>query len=383
MDHQNEGPRIFSATVRGNSHILRDVANQDSFYYERASHPDRWAAAIADGHGSSAHPKSEIGSRLAVECAVETALEFLDEDSEVEQTLEEIREHVLSRIIYKWRSKIAALDVTKEEDTTARGVKSEISQDELIPYGTTLAFAFPYKDAILLGSIGDTDCFWRSHSGLVRSLDIFENCDDEIGEETHSLCQTNAKRFFIFKALPMIEGGSLFLATDGVKKSLRDQNSLNSLLDYYHGLASKNTTSIEDDLKEQLHTLTTEGSGDDCTAIILHFPASKEDETNTTTNSQALEVVNNDNESSSHVGRGEKEDINSPADINLEAKPILKKKIIVTLLIMGSVALILFWKNLYPIVPTQQMLSLLTRSKVAAVLKVTAQLNKKILCLQK
>lgn len=114
-------------------------------------------------------------------------------------------------------------------------------------------------------------------SGLVRSLDLFENNDDGIGEETHSLCLPNAKRFFRFKALPSINGGTLFVATDGVKKSLSDEDSLNNILDYYHTLASNKNDSLEADLTEQLQELTREGSGDDCTAVIIHFPASKGD----------------------------------------------------------------------------------------------------------
>ena len=69
------------------------------------------------------------------------------------------------------------------------------------------------------------------------------------------------------------------MATDGVKKSLRDDTSLNSLLDYYHGLASENKEFLERDLTEQLQALTSEGSGDDCTALIIHFPLSEKFET--------------------------------------------------------------------------------------------------------
>lgn len=69
----------------------------------------------------------------------------------------------------------------------------------------------------------------------------------------------------------------MLLATDGVKKSLRDEDSLNNILDYYHDLASNKNDSLEADLTEQLQELTREGSGDDCTALIIHFPSTKGD----------------------------------------------------------------------------------------------------------
>ena len=71
-------PRICSASVRGNSHVLRDIPNQDSSCYKFSSSKGSWAAAIADGHGSSAHPKSDIGSRIAVQCAVDVLLGYLE-----------------------------------------------------------------------------------------------------------------------------------------------------------------------------------------------------------------------------------------------------------------------------------------------------------------
>ena len=279
MQYQKHQPRIYSASVRGNTHVLREIANQDSSCFRYGSSSDRWAAAIADGHGSSAHRYSEVGAKIAAQCAVDIALLFQEENLNFGLSLEDIGEQIVASIIDSWRLQIQALEkkqssqhVNIEEDEALRKV-------DYILYGTTLAFVFPYRDVLLLGSIGDSDGFLRSHSGLVRSLDLFGINDDGIGEETHSLCLPNAKRFFKFKALPSIDGGSMFLATDGVKKSLRDDTSLNSLLDYYHGLASENKEFLERDLTEQLQALTSEGSGDDCTALIIHFPLSEKFET--------------------------------------------------------------------------------------------------------
>ena len=279
MQYQKYQPRIYSASVRGNTHVLREIVNQDSSCFKYGSSSDRWAAAIADGHGSSAHRNSDVGAKIAAQCAVDIALLFLEENLDVGLSLEDIGEQIVASIIDSWRLQIQALEI-KQSSQHVNTEEDEVSRKvDYVLYGTTLAFVFPYRDILLLGSIGDSDGFWRSHSGLVRSLDLFGINDDGIGEETHSLCLPNAKSFFTFKALPSIEGGSMLLATDGIKKSLRDDASLYSLLDYYHGLASENKEFLERDLTEQLQVLTSKGSGDDCTALIIHFPVAEKFET--------------------------------------------------------------------------------------------------------
>jgi serine/threonine protein phosphatase PrpC len=266
-------PSICSASVRGHSHVLRDIPNQDSSCYKFSSSNELWAAAIADGHGSSAHPRSDVGSRIAVQCAVDVLLGYLESKKADSIDLEELRVQLAEHIIQAWRVDISKYHLDKNEGFDSGSSIQELSDREFILYGTTLAFAAPYRDSILLGSIGDSDGFWRSKSGLVRSLNLFGNTGDGIGEETHSLCLPNAKKFFSLAALQVgANGGTLVLATDGVKKSLRHDVDLNNLLDYYHDLAATDLEAVEDDLRAQLEELTTDGSGDDCTAVVIHFP---------------------------------------------------------------------------------------------------------------
>jgi hypothetical protein len=383
MEQQHQRPRIYTASVRGNSHVLRDIANQDSSYFQYGSTPDRWAAAIADGHGSSAHPKSEIGSRVAVQSAVETALDFLENEEGEFQSLEEIGERIINSIINKWRVQISTLNQIEKGEQTKLDEGDEITPDDLLLYGTTLAFVFPYRDVLLLGSIGDSDGFWRLQSGLVRSLDLFGNNDDGIGEETHSLCLPNAKRFFRFKALPSINGGTLLVATDGVKKSLSDDDSLNNILDYYHTLASNKNDSLEADLTEQLQELTKEGSGDDCTAIIIHFPIAEVDNELQSTHHESSDDLEVDNSAAIF---SEQVDGNSLQAQEKKSKLTIKKKdsnFLLTLISVGAVvALVALGKFLYPRIPTEQMTSYWEEAKLS-VPTIKAQVSKKFQCLQK
>lgn len=270
-------PKIYSASVKGHSHSVRNLPNQDSFNVQYDKNTGFWAAAIADGHGSSSHPRSDIGSELAVKCAVMKIFEFLKESSDEDKSLENVRDQLFNSIINAWRAEIRVSWNKRQDELYADWLEMDISPDELNKYGTTLAFIFPYKDVLILASIGDSDGFWRSKSGLARSLDVFGYGEDRIGEETYSLCLPNAINFFQLKTISLIDGGTLILTTDGIKKSLPSDAGLNSLLDYYHLQASQNNSEMINDLTEQLQTLTTKGSGDDCTAVVIHFPESKSD----------------------------------------------------------------------------------------------------------
>lgn len=375
-------PRIYSASVRGNSHVLRDIANQDSSHFQYGSTPYRWAAAIADGHGSSAHPKSEIGSRVAVQSAVETALDFLESEDAQCHSLEKIGERIIASIINRWRVQISACNRIDKGEQATKEEGEEITQDEILLYGTTLAFVFPYRDVLLVGSIGDSDGFWRSQSGLVRSLDLFRNNDDGIGEETHSLCLPNAKRFFRFDALPSINGGTLLLATDGVKKSLRDEDSLNNILDYYHDLASNKNDSLEADLTEQLQELTREGSGDDCTALIIHFPSTKGDNEFQPTQHESSDGLEID---SSYANLSEQINGHSLEVQGERSTFTIKKKdliFLVILMLAGSAVLVALGKSLYPEIPTEQMTSYWEAAKIS-VSTMKTHAKKTVQCLQK
>jgi len=382
MQYQKHQPRIYSASVRGNSHVLREIANQDSSCFRYGTSADRWAAAIADGHGSSVHRYSDVGAKIATQCAVDIALLFLEENLEVGLSLEDIGEKIIASIIDSWRLQIQAVEKNQGSQHVNTEEVEVLRKVDYILYGTTLAFVFPYQDVLLLGSIGDSDGFWRSHSGLVRSLDLFGINDDGIGEETHSLCLPNAKSFFKFKALPSIEGGSMFLATDGVKKSLRDDASLNSLLDYYHGLASENKEFLEHDLTEQLQALTSEGSGDDCTALIIHFPVLEELET---IQAQKTDLLTDDPTCSltdlpQVIDTRETSD---PADSQHTEHGLLVKKkpfslILIAILTIGIlIATVII---LYPMIPTRQLASSWVATKNSTY-KILQRVSKKAQCL--
>jgi len=267
--------RIYAQSVVGNTHVHRNIPNQDSHaVFIDDVNDGQWIVAIADGHGSNIHHLSNIGSSLAVQACLQEIQKFkskiigsnLVTDN---YSIDDIKDQLAPLIVERWRA-------LAEHDFNERRFQGLSDDPGNIPlhvfYGTTLAFAFRFNSDIILGSIGDTDGFWRSTSGLNRHHSLLGESIIDVGEETYSMCQKNATNYFKFNSIPASISGTMILATDGVKKSLSGEHAIDQLLDYYHHMCESDPESISGDLQAQLTALTTEGSGDDCTAIIIHLP---------------------------------------------------------------------------------------------------------------
>ena len=74
---------ILGATIRGTSHVGTDLPNQDAIAWRPESRKGQAVLlAVADGHGSPKSFRSDTGSRLAVETALEIFQEFLDSQAD-------------------------------------------------------------------------------------------------------------------------------------------------------------------------------------------------------------------------------------------------------------------------------------------------------------
>ena len=267
--------QIIAESVIGNTHIHRQLPNQDSHtVYVNEDNVHEWFVAIADGHGSKIHARSDVGSNLAVKASMLIVKEFLegakaDNEAAKQLSLNELKEVLVHKILQKWKLLVDEHYALNSDDLNTDTGNEDVPIYVL--YGSTLAFAFTYQSDIILASIGDSDGFWRSASGLTRNLSLLGERDEGVGEETYSLCQKSAASYFNLNAIPIASGGTIILATDGVKKSLSNSDTINQLLDYYHRQCILAPDEVSTDLKDQLAELTTHGSGDDCTAIIIHL----------------------------------------------------------------------------------------------------------------
>ncbi len=132
--------QVFNHTVIGNSHITNDIPCQD--YSGSCAGKGYDIAVVADGHGAIECLKSDVGSRLAVECAIECLKEFvadIDNFGEAFKIRNSTQQKNILRclttsIVAKWHEKVVS---NYKEDTPE---DEQLTDERQIVhlYGTTL-----------------------------------------------------------------------------------------------------------------------------------------------------------------------------------------------------------------------------------------------------
>lgn len=189
----------FSRSVPGLSHIKRNLVCQDS-----SSHfvGDKYAVAVvADGHGSKKHFRSNVGSKCAVEAALETVANFYENADDFEKSFPKnykmIIKNMEKQAISVWNAKVnehlSKNPVTDDERSKFSAEEFEEINPESY-YGTTLVVAVMAKDFTFGFQIGD--------GSLVA---VFEDGDAQMPSEydesapaniTASMCNANAAKMF-------------------------------------------------------------------------------------------------------------------------------------------------------------------------------------------
>jgi len=254
--------KIYFGSSIGSTHIAKQTSNQDAVGSWIAPDGVHFCVAISDGHGSSAHPHSEYGSKLAVTITLEVYKEFFD------QGLVSVDPIILfQRIITRWSA--GCIEHFSEQISGENTPKDSI----LKLYGATLCITYVSGDSISIGSLGDSTVYFRNHSGHFSKFLIH---DDVPGEATFSLCQTNPLAHVEVIHIPY-SSGLIVLSTDGIIKSLKSAADYALIADYYLGLLNTDcpATQLSADLTSQLESFSRDGSGDDCTLAMVYIPVDK------------------------------------------------------------------------------------------------------------
>lgn len=249
--------RIGGASVRGAAHLRDGRPNQDALLWTPPSgEGSRVIGAVADGHGARVHYRSDIGSRLAVESAVELIDWYLDDPDQEESGL-------ASEIVGLWRRRVAAHAAVHPDPLGPA--------DAYSPYGATLIALGAAGGQLILAQIGDGDLLLGFPDGRIeRPLGADAGLR---GEETYSLCLDQAEQRFRISTL--WSGESLqwpdfaMLASDGVAKSFRDEEAYLSVIAQLRELARNAWDQTLSGLPDWLSALSATGSGDDSTACLM------------------------------------------------------------------------------------------------------------------
>lgn len=229
----------FNCSVIGASHVKKNIVCQDSSAYK--VYENFSVAVVADGHGSKKHFRSHIGSRIAVESAIETISNFCsDYDSitaELPKNHDMIIHNIEKQVIARWHKKV--INHLSENPVTESELK-QFTEDEFnkIPveayYGTTLVVAVMGKNFTFGFQIGDGSLIAVLEDG--RAVMIIDYEEANPANITASICNKNASSMFSHFYTNSKKILALFVSTDGLYTSF---GSDHDFLNYHTIIASR------------------------------------------------------------------------------------------------------------------------------------------------
>lgn len=276
---------ITGASVKGAKHVRSDLPNQDAVGWEIKD--GNLVAAVSDGHGSLKHFRSAIGSKLAVQAALEVMLREVDVENlttdAVKKIKSRVKEKLPQRVVNSWRDKVRehyqnnlfSLDVeaqTKLEQIEAeQGIKRrELIEDNYIKaYGATLLITLVTDRFSLYFKLGDGEI-----TVLSDTKERLLTSGESLGPATDSLCMSEAIDKVKISVVPFSKERPLFimLSTDGYINSFRSDEGYLKVIDDFIDLSLEHGIEyINHNLSDWLAETSRQGSGDDITlALIYH-----------------------------------------------------------------------------------------------------------------
>jgi len=244
----------------------RKRINQDCYGWRALPGGAGIAMAVADGHGSAGHPRSDTGAQLAVAAFLDAAVALgasLELDLSPEQAKIRAEEYLPGDLVRDWRK--------RAEDDLAENPMGEDERDlEATPvlYGTTLIGAMITGQLVLGWQIGDGDLCLLAADGQVSTPLRYPL--ENLGDETDSLCSDDAQRLVHTHCAwsPGAEPPALVvLSTDGLSKSF---DSFDGYLDFvcgvYQRIARDGEGKVGEDMQGWLEQASSY-SGDDTTLV--------------------------------------------------------------------------------------------------------------------
>jgi hypothetical protein len=257
--------------------------NQDWYACEGAgSGDDPLVLAVADGHGSAAHARSELGARFAVDRFLGRAAEFgraardCHEPGRLARLMTYARDDFPRALVHDWRE--AALGHWSRHRPVADDGAPEPGVDQkLVLYGTTLIGAVLMPWLFVAWQIGDGDLAVVEHDGTLRRP--LAPAEEDLGDETESLCGPQAWRAVRMHWAPVFDEARtprlVVLSTDGLSKSFASADGYREFVDGLDNrLATQGSSGVRAVLPEWLRQAS-RYSGDDTTlaAALRHAPA--------------------------------------------------------------------------------------------------------------
>ena len=253
-------PAIGGVSIQGTSHVLARMPNQDAIAHEQEGN---WTfLAVADGHGSKRHYRSDRGSAFAVATAT-GLLRRAARQVEAGATAQ-VLSTLAQDLVEGWRERV-------EADIRQWPIPERPGFDSHAVYGSTCVAAAIGPGASLFLQIGDGDVLASSAAGEVdRVIPLDPHL---VGAGTYSLCQPDAvarMHLRLFTAPhPLSRPDFVMASTDGLSKSYpKDEDFLAVVRHFRNSLRETALAPFLRSLEPWLAECSARGSRDDVTVAI-------------------------------------------------------------------------------------------------------------------
>ena len=234
----------FSHSVKGASHEKRNIVCQDASAYKIGE--GYAVAVVADGHGSKKHFRSDVGSKCAVDAAVETIGLFFQDPDEFDRNFDRDPDRLIKRIekyvLILWNEKIRK---HLEENPVTLDEKHLFEHNVFIEiphasyYGTTLVCAVACRGYTFGFQIGDGSLVAVFEDGETSMIMDYEEANP--ANITSSMCNEMAVTMFDQFYVRNKKLLCFCVSTDGLYTSFgSDQDFLD-----YHTIIASQLTNME------------------------------------------------------------------------------------------------------------------------------------------
>lgn len=229
----------FHDTVRGHLHVMNEFPCEDSSSSFSAENGRYHIAIVADGHGSKSCFRSNYGSKIATEVALECLQQFAEATLASEELEERFYKDIFSNpryrhmiirrltdtILAEWHDRV--LEDYKNNPPTIEemrecAVEYQNGKKPAHIYGTTLIAALKIPRCLILLHQGDGRCDVFYENGSVdQPIPWDSRCEDTA---TTSLCDEDAAERFRSCVINLSEKPVIacYVGCDGVEDAYRD-----------------------------------------------------------------------------------------------------------------------------------------------------------------
>lgn len=275
----------FHCTALGYSHIKKGTVCQDSS--GSCDGEGLHMAVVSDGHGQKSSFRSDVGSRTAVETAMEllqSLAEYLTGQEELifqEGERSALLRRLADRVVSTWHSRIRQHlqenPITDEEYEIAGDMAEHYRAGRYLPqiYGATLIAAMATEKYLLVMHQGDGRCVVIKENGkAVEPVRWDSRC---VGNVCTSLCQSDAAescRFYVADLRKEEERfAACYVASDGIEDCFSSISGAYAFFSDLTARFARDGGKVEQYLMEMLPLMSRNGSADDMSVAAVVSPS--------------------------------------------------------------------------------------------------------------